>query len=222
MPLHVKICGLTNLRDAQVAVEAGADLLGFILYAKSPRYCPPATIAAILAALDPATRPRAAGVFVNATAAEITDILATTGLDFAQLHGDEPPSVTAALAGRAFRALRTKPGDPILDLAQPHLAWPAPHAPQLLLDAYTPGAYGGTGHRADWAVAAAIARAVPRLLLAGGLTPDNVHAAVAAVRPWGVDVSSGVEAAPGRKDHSKIVDFIRQARAAADAAPTPA
>jgi phosphoribosylanthranilate isomerase len=229
MPLRVKICGLTNLTDAQVAVAAGADLLGFILYPKSPRYCPPATVAAILAELYPATRPHTVGVFVNATAQEIDHILAATGLDLAQLHGDESPAVTAALAGRAYRALRTKPGDPILDLARPHLAWPHPNAPQLLLDAYTPDAYGGTGRRADWSIASTVTQTVPRLLLAGGLTPDNVQAAVAAVKPWGVDVSSGVEAAPGRKDHAKLRAFLHNARAATDstgtttvAAPGPA
>ena len=220
MPLHVKICGLTTLADAQVAIEAGADLLGFILYPKSPRYCPPATVAAILAELALATRPRTVGVFVNATAQEIDHILAATGLDLAQLHGDESPAVTAALAGRAYRALRTKPDDPILDLARPHLEWPHLGAPQLLLDAYTPNAYGGTGWHADWTVASAVAQAVPRLLLAGGLTPENVQAAVAAVKPWGVDVSSGVEAAPGRKDHAKLRAFLHNARAASNTTTT--
>lgn len=215
MPVKVKICGITNLADAQVAIEAGADFLGFILYAKSPRYCPPATIAAILAGLglgSHAARPRTVGVFVNSSPDAIRTILETTGLDYAQLHGDETPAVTAALGGRAFRALRTKPGDPVLDLARPHLAWPDPAAPQLLLDAYTPEAYGGTGHRADWETAAAIAGHVDRLLLAGGLAPDNVADAIAAVNPWGVDVSSGVEAAPGRKDHVRVRAFLANTR----------
>lgn len=214
MSVKVKICGLTNLADAQVAVEIGADFLGFILYAKSPRYCPPATIAAILADLGlggDSARPRSVGVFVNSTPDAIRAILEATGLDFAQLHGDEPPAVTAALGGRAFRALRTKPGDPVLDLAQPHLAWPYPAAPQLLLDAYTPDTYGGTGHRANWETAAAVAQQVDRLLLAGGLSPDNVADAIAAVNPWGVDVSSGVEMAPGAKDHARVRAFIAAA-----------
>lgn len=211
MPIKVKICGLTRLEDAQVALAAGADFLGFILYPQSPRYCPPATIAAILRDLDLAAQPiplHTVGVFVNATVEEIRATLGETGLDYAQLHGDETPDVTAALAGLAFRALRTKPGDPMLALAQPHLPWPAATAPQLLLDAYTPSAYGGTGHRADWRLAHAVAQAVPRLLLAGGLTPENVAEAIGQVRPWGVDVSSGVEAEPGRKDHAKLQAFF--------------
>lgn len=216
MTVKVKICGLTSVADAAAAVERGADFLGFILYPKSPRYCPPATIATILRELEltqvRAVHPRTVGVFVNATADEVRGVLDATGLDLAQLHGDEPPEVTAALDGRAFRALRTKPGENVMALAQPHLDLPQPPAPQLLLDAYTSGAYGGTGHQADWSVAAAVAQKVPRLLLAGGLSPDNVAEAIRVVAPWGVDVSSGIEAAPGRKDHARLRDFLARVR----------
>ena len=222
MPVKVKICGLTNLDDVRVTIDAGADLLGFILYPKSPRYCPPEQIASILRALEldarPA-RPLTVGVFVNATAAAVQSILDQTGLDLGQLHGDEPPAALHALAGCSFKALRTRPDAPILEQVNTYHVESPVNTPQLLLDAYTPDAYGGTGARADWATAAQVARIVPRLLLAGGLTPDTVAEAIAAVAPWGVDVSSGVEAAPGCKDPAKVRDFIAHARQALPTSP---
>lgn len=222
MPVKVKICGLTNLDDARVALDAGADLLGFILYPKSPRYCSPEQIASILRELDLAsrpTRPLTVGVFVNTAAADVRTILNQTGLDLAQLHGDEPRSTLHELAGRSFKALRTRPDAPILEQATSYRVESSGNVPQLLLDAYTPDAFGGTGARADWTAAATVARAVPRLLLAGGLTPDNVADAIAAVAPWGVDVASGVEASPGHKDPVKVRDFIAHARRARPTSP---
>ena len=140
-------------------------------------------------------------------------ILKETGLDLAQLHGGEPPVVLERLQGRAFKALRSTS----LAEAEADAEWYAdlgPSAgPDLLLDAYHPQAYGGTGQRADWDTAAALARRY-RLLLAGGLTPANVAEAIARVQPWGVDVSSGVETEPGRKDHAAVRAFIAAARGA--------
>jgi phosphoribosylanthranilate isomerase len=233
----VKICGITNLEDAEVALRAGADLLGFILYPKSPRYVEPAQMQGILRDVrlkiedwrptpfsqmatgstpslqsSTFTPPRFVGVFVNEPAARIKEILAATGLDYAQLHGDEPPAALAALEGVAYKALR--PADHAQALAEAGAyALHGPAAgPRWLIDAYDPHAYGGTGKRADWTTAAQLARQYPGLLLAGGLTPDNVAAAVAAVRPWGVDVASGVEAEPGRKDHRKVESFVTSVR----------
>jgi phosphoribosylanthranilate isomerase len=216
----VKICGLTTLADAQAALDAGADLLGFICYPRSPRYLTPNRIAAILADLNsfdcaqgrpPRSTYRAIGVFVDEPLETIQRLLDETGLDLAQLHGSEPPVILERLRGRAFKALRPRS----LAEAEAEAEWYAdlsPAAgPDLLLDAYHPQAYGGTGQRADWDIAAALARQ-HRLLLAGGLTPANVAAAVARVRPWGVDVSSGVEIEPGRKDHSALRAFVQAAK----------
>lgn len=223
----VKICGLTNLDDARVAVNAGADLLGFIFYAKSPRYVAPEQAAAIVRALrkddkmtdDKMTvlnpqssisqSPRFVGVFVNASVAEIGAVVDTVGLDLVQLHGNETEEWFAPLGGRAYKALR--PADAATAEAQAAHFAPLGCAdgPSLMIDAYDPGAYGGTGKQADWHVAAALARRHPGLLLAGGLTPTNVAAAIDRVRPWGVDVGSGVEAEPGRKDHEKVRRFVQ-------------
>ena len=219
--MHLKICGITNLDDARVAVAAGADLLGFILYAKSPRYVAPATVKEIVAALrvatgapfsnlqSPISPPRFVGVFVNTPLDQVRQTLANTYLDYAQLHGDEPPEMVAALAGRAYKAIRPTTPEDALRLAELYAPLGVETGPHLLIDAFDPTAYGGTGQRADWRAAAEVARLVPGLLLAGGLTPANVTAAIDMVRPWGVDVSSGVEIAPGRKDAREIGAFAR-------------
>ena len=213
MSVIVKICGLTSLADAQVAIDAGADFIGFILYSKSPRYIAPAQVAEILAELVVPAHVKSVGVFVNTPTDQIGKILATTGLKLAQLHGDESESALAALNGRGFKALRPK------DAAAAHQArqftsYPTAPAPQLLLDAYHPAAYGGTGHQVDWSLAAEVVRSTPRLLLAGGLTADNVQSAIATVKPWGVDVASGVEVAPGRKGHDLVRAFVTNAKRA--------
>lgn len=208
----VKICGLTTLADAQAALDAGADLLGFICYPNSPRYLPPARIAALLPNLQsPTPTFRTIGVFVDEPLETIHRLLAETGLDLAQLHGSEPPVVLEQLQGRAFKALRSRS----LAEAEADAEWYADlgpaDGPDLLLDGYHPQLRGGAGQRADWDIAAALARQ-HRLLLAGGLTPANVAEAVARVQPWGVDVSSGVESEPGRKDHAALRAFVQAAK----------
>jgi phosphoribosylanthranilate isomerase len=208
----VKICGLTTLEDALAAVEAGADMLGFNFYPKSPRYVTPQVCAQISRHVsEQAPGVTLVGVFVNTPATEIAALLDTCGLHLAQLSGDETPEAIQALGGRAFKALRLANGR---DLQAALLHYPPrPAPPAYLLDAAVRGQYGGTGQQADWALARSVARWMP-ILLAGGLTPENVAAAVQQVRPWGVDVASGVEAEPGRKDRCKMQAFVQQARAA--------
>ncbi len=207
----VKICGITTLEDALAALDAGAAMLGFNFYPPSPRYIEPAACARLVEALR--RRSAAAvlvGVFVNTPPATVAAVLAQCGLDLAQLSGDEPAEDLAYLGERAFKAIR--PADPTdaTALADRYLGrGPRRTAPLLLVDAAAgAGRFGGTGRPADWAAAAALARRGP-ILLAGGLRPDNVAAAIAAVRPWGVDVASGVEAEPGRKDRAKMHAFVR-------------
>ena len=225
---RVKICGLTNLEDAQVAMEAGADLLGFIFYEKSPRYVDPRTVASIVGALKSAPRaspslhpppststlhppPLFVGVFVNPSLEQVTQMLNHCDLDLAQLHGEEDPELLALLARRAFKALRPRSVVEAEADASRYARFGPGGGPDLLVDAYHPDARGGTGQAGDWNLAAGLARQY-RLLLAGGLTPGNVANAIRQVRPWGVDVASGVEAAPGRKDHDQVRAFIAAAK----------
>ncbi len=217
--LYVKICGITNEEDAQVAVAAGADLLGFILYPKSPRYMTPERVQQIVSHIQnwlttytPLPTPRFVGVFVNESAARVAEILTVAGLDYAQIHGDESPAFVHQFAPHAFKALRPSNAEEAQAQAESYAALGTTDGPQLLIDAYDPHEYGGTGKKADWHTAAALARRYPRLLLAGGLTPGNVAQAVQTVRPWGVDVSSGVEEQPGRKDHAAVRAFIENAK----------
>ncbi len=212
--MFVKICGLTNLEDARAAWDAGADLLGFTFYPPSPRAITPERCAEIVKALRGGATtgsnrrtaaPRLVGLFVNAPSDEVARVLDACGLDLAQLHGDEGVAVLQALGNRAYKAFRGNGHD------QAAFAEAGPGAPAFLVDAAVAGKFGGTGQTGDWEGAAQLARRFP-LLLAGGLTADNVVEAVARVRPWGVDVASGVEAAPGRKDHAKVKAFIENAK----------
>jgi indole-3-glycerol phosphate synthase/phosphoribosylanthranilate isomerase len=209
---RVKICGLSEPGDALCAAGAGADFLGFVFYAKSPRYVTPDRAAAITAAVRDAfgpASPRFVGVFVDEAPGCVGAILDRAGLDLAQLHGGEPPGQIHALRPRAFKAIRPQtPAEAGRAAARYYPVAPDdPSLPQLLLDAYQPGEFGGTGLRADPALARDVARR-GRLLLAGGLAPDNAAAAVEAVRPWGLDVSSGVEGARGIKDQGRIRAFV--------------
>jgi len=211
----VKMCGITNRDDALCAVDAGADLLGFIFYPKSPRAVTVEQAAEIVAAArrrSPAVG--TVGVFVNEAPEDILRALDAAGIDYAQLSGDEPAESILALQGRAYKALRAIPTDLTAFIPSLHAPLSTLHAamPDLLLDANHPALYGGSGTRADESLAATLARRY-RLLLAGGLTPDNIADAIRAVQPWGVDVSSGVEAAPGRKDHATVRTFVAAAKA---------
>lgn len=213
LTLKVKICGNTNLEDALCAAEAGADMLGFIFYPKSPRSVDVPTAKAIVSAVRQAMpagqpAPLMVGVFVNVSLATISETLQVADLDWAQLHGDESPDMLrqafATLQGRAYKAVKAGAGA-VDDYVMTG-------APALLLDANHPNLYGGSGLRADATIAGQVARRC-NLLLAGGLTPDNVSEAIRVIRPWGVDVASGVEAAPGHKDHAKLRAFVRAAKA---------
>jgi phosphoribosylanthranilate isomerase len=208
--MKIKICGITNLNDALAAIDAGADLLGFNFYSPSPRFITPQVCAEIQSSIiNHQSSIQTVGVFVNSSAEEITSVINLCGLSLAQLSGDEPMETLAVLGGRAFKALRLR--EPKIAAAA-LTSLPARAAPPAcLVDAYRPGEYGGTGQIADWSMASDLARRSP-ILLAGGLTPENVAAAVQQVHPWGVDVASGVEAGPGKKDVLKVRRFIQNVR----------
>lgn len=217
---QVKICGITRLEDALVAVEAGADMLGFNFHPRSPRSVAPEQAAQMVGAVRSQLRAgravRMVGVFVNLPLEEVRAIVATASLDYAQLHGDEPAEYLEELAGIAFRVVRPRTLDEALRGAASFspLAPQDEGAPSLLLDAYSKSAFGGTGERTDWAWAAQVAQVTPRLLLAGGITAENVAEAIRAVGLWGVDVASGVEASPGIKDHDLVRAFVHNAKSA--------
>ncbi|HET9846448.1 MAG TPA: phosphoribosylanthranilate isomerase [Nitrospira sp.] len=204
--LKVKICGITNVEDASVAVAAGADALGFIFYEKSPRYVVPAVAARIIAGLPPLVT--AVGVFVNEGLATVRSIMDTCGLALAQLHGNEDAAYCRELSRPAMKALRLKDRSSFLSLAEYQ---GRAGVRGFVIDTFSEMAYGGTGQVADWRLASEAAKTAS-ILLAGGLTPDNVADAIRAVRPYGVDVSSGVESVPGRKDHEKVRAFIGAVR----------
>ena len=200
----VKICGIKTLKDALAAIEAGADYLGFNFYPKSVRFIEKSGCAEITSVLKREhPQIKLVGVFVNSSVEEIKDILQTCQLDLAQLHGDETPETFAQLAPHAFRAFRGIP--------ESNAGYERDEAPTMLIDAAVKGVYGGSGVTADWAAAAELAKKYP-LLLAGGLTPENVADAVRQVQPWGVDVASGVESAPGEKDAEKMLAFVKAVR----------
>jgi len=204
--MQVKICGITNAEDAIAAVEAGADALGFVCYRKSPRYVEPDIIKRIVASLPPFVLP--VGVFVNEELKTVRDLMDSCGLALAQLHGDEAAPYCEALGRPVLRALRVRDRAALLQMAEYR---GRAGVRGFVVDAFSAGAHGGTGQVADWSLAEEVARAAPTLL-AGGLTPANVAEAVRQVRPYGVDVSSGVEAGPGKKDHDKVRAFIRAAK----------
>lgn len=201
--LFVKICGLTRREDVEVALDAGADALGFILWAGSRRGVSAARVAEI--ARDVPSTVLTVGVFVDATVDEMREARDVAGLRAVQLHGHEPVAYADALGGRVLRAIGLE-ADAEFD------RWPADVL--MVLDAIDPVTRGGTGTTIDWTRAAALARR-RRTLLAGGLTPANVGEAVATVAPFGVDVASGVEQAPGVKDAAKVRAFVAAAREAA-------
>ncbi len=214
--IYVKICGLTNLGDTYCAAQAGADFLGFIFYPPSPRYISAERAHEITQIINlefGLSRPRFVGVFVDAPPDEVGRTIEVAGLDLAQLHGGESLNDLQTLAPRAFKALRPQTVDEALvglETCRPVFS-PDSNLPELLVDTYHPVQYGGTGEQADLRIAQALSSRC-RLLLAGGLDPDNVAQVIRQVRPWGVDVSSGVEAKKGKKDHGRIGAFVEAVR----------
>lgn len=201
----IKICGIKTAKDALAAMDAGADLIGFNFYPKSPRCIDPGVCRDIMAVMRKYGHITYVGVFVNASVAEIRATMDTCALSLAQLHGDETAEMFTSFDGRAFKAFRGVP----LSLD----GYVRNDAPALLIDASVKGEFGGTGVTADWKGAAELAKQYP-ILLAGGLTPENVAEAVQRVQPWGVDVASGVESAPGVKDSSKLKAFMKAVQSA--------
>jgi phosphoribosylanthranilate isomerase len=199
----IKICGIKTVNDALAALDAGADMLGFNFYPKSPRHIDVGTCRDIMSVMRKYGQIAYVGVFVNASLEEVRATLKTCGLTLAQLHGDETSEMVQCLDGRAFKAFRGVPAN--LN------GFVRTGAPALLVDASVRGAYGGTGVTADWQSAAGLAKQYP-ILLAGGLTPENVAEAVRQVKPWGVDVASGVESTPGVKDAHKMKAFVQAVR----------
>ena len=233
--VKVKVCGITNVADARSVVEARADFLGFIFFPTSPRYVAPEQVREILEVVDPGRKGVVTvGVFVNETAGSIAQILDYCRLDLAQLHGEESPAMLglawrsaepnhvqdpdqASLRGRAYKALRPGSAEEAMHLvrqyALPSRLQSEGRIPAFLLDAYHPHLRGGTGKTGNWSLAASLAARHP-LLLAGGLSPSNIDRAVHLVRPWVVDVASGVEKLPGQKDHAALRAFISAVRCA--------
>lgn len=203
MALRWKVCGITALDDALAAVAAGADAVGFVFYAPSPRALRPEQAAEISSRLPRETW--RVGVFVDETPEAMARAVEIAGLDFLQLSGDEPPARCAGLPRHAFKALRLGATATVAQAQEAADAYPDC---TLLIDAATPGLYGGSGRVTSWTAAASLA-CRHRLMLAGGLTAANLGAAVEAVRPWAVDVSSGVESSPGVKDPRKLRAFAR-------------
>jgi phosphoribosylanthranilate isomerase len=215
---QIKFCGIARLEDAERAVELGAWAVGMVLWRRSVRACPPDVAAAIGAALQ--RRAEVAGVFVNAHLDEVVEAADAYGLTLVQLHGDEGPSYCAEVARRTgakvIKAARVRGSADVQALRSFHTDF-------HLLDAYAPGRPGGTGETFAWDLARSHPRDRP-LLLSGGLTPGNVADAIGVVRPFAVDVASGVEASPGVKDHARMAAFAEAVRATAprSAAPAPA
>ena len=218
MTVKIKICGITNLADALLAAKAGADYLGFILWPGSKRYIRPDNVQIIATLLRQLSQcPTLVGVFVNDPAGVVANLLDICNLDIAQLSGDEPASFVgdfqSPLYGRSYKTIRPAS----LTEAEAEAEWylpPAAHPewPHLLLDTPDPFLRGGTGRTINWDMAAKLSETIPNLMLAGGLTPDNVAQAVAKVRPYALDVASGVEISPGQKSPDLVHTFVTNAR----------
>ena len=218
MSVWIKICGITNIEDARVAAKSGADYLGFIFFKDSPRAITPETANGIVNLLKiefTATTPKFVGVFVNEAVPVIKEVMAYCHLDLVQLSGEEPPDVLEKLGNKVYKAIRPKSIEEAVEQAAKYLPHaPAElHHPALLVDAYHPELRGGTGEEADVAVVNKLKESTSRLMLAGGLTPDNVAEKVRTLKPFAVDVASGVEAEKGKKDHEKVRQFITNVRA---------
>ena len=202
MPVKVKICGITNLPDAQAAAEAGADVLGFVFYEGSPRFVSFDAAAEIIRELPPFIIK--VGVFVNAAEDFVLRAVRDCGLNLLQFHGDETPDYCLQFGLMSMKAFRVRDASSLEAVRHyPTDAW--------LLDAYNPDKLGGTGEAFNWDLAREAQTWGRPIFLAGGLTPENAGEAIRRAQPYGLDVSSGVEVSPGRKDHSKIRAFIQAA-----------
>jgi phosphoribosylanthranilate isomerase len=201
----IKICGITNLADAQAAIDCGADALGFVFFRESPRYIAPEKASAIISRLPSFVT--AVGVFVDERGEAILKTVDETGIDVIQLHGDEPPE-SCLLPRRVIKGIRVKSLESLEPLSEYQDIVSA-----FLLDTYAPNKLGGTGQVFNWEIAIE-AKKFGRVILAGGLTPENISEAIRHVHPYAIDVSSGVEFEKGKKDHRKMKLFIERARAA--------
>jgi phosphoribosylanthranilate isomerase len=201
--VKVKICGITNATDALMAASAGADAVGFNFWPSSPRYIEPQDVIPIRLSLPPFVA--TVGVFVNAPPERVRDIMGQCGLEYAQLHGRETPRMVSQLRGlRVIKAIRMRREEDLTELERYAVE-------AFLLDTYVKGTPGGTGEPFDWDLArAASSRA--KIVLAGGLTPENVAEAVRAARPYAVDVATGVEESPGKKSRELVNRFVRAAK----------
>ncbi len=201
--VYVKICGITNVRDARLAARLGADALGFNFFKASTRYIRPERARAIIAALPPFVT--SVGVFVDHAAEDVNEICRMCNLDVAQLHGEESPRVVDAVRGvRRIKAIRVRDEADVARCRRYHVD-------AFLLDTWTPGMPGGTGQAFRWPLARLAAEFGP-VIVAGGLTPGNVEEAILAAHPYAVDVASGVESTPGKKDKALMQAFIRKAK----------
>ena len=207
MQTKVKICGVTNVADALAAAEAGADMIGLNFYEGSPRLVTPALAAEIARALPPFVL--RVGVFVNPAEEQVLEAIAGCGLNLLQFHGDEPSDFCTQFGVMSVKALRVREAASLQALADFHTE-------AFLLDAYAKTGLGGTGEKFNWDLAVAAQKYGKPIFLAGGLTPENVAEAVRQVRPFAVDVASGVESAPGKKDAAKVRAFIAAVRAAGE------
>ena len=209
MSVRVKICGITNLADARAAIAAGADALGFVFVPGTPRFIAPDLAGEIVRELPPFIA--RVGLFVDAETRTVAEVLVRSGMDTLQFHGEETPDLVRQFrrAVKVMKAFRVRGEETLMRLSAYADAVDA-----ILLDAYVAGAHGGTGAQFDWKLAVQARDLGRPLVLAGGLTPANVAEAVRTVRPYGVDVSSGVESAPGRKDPAKLAEFVRAAKSA--------
>ena len=215
----VKICGITNIDDARAAMDAGADMLGFVFYPPSPRYVTPEQAREIIFAVRrpssvvrrPSSVVRFVGVFVNESLEHVRTAMETAALDLAQLHGKESPEMMRGLGTRAYKSIQATDLDTARAMMATYRASLNGNMPAFIADAPPAQLPGGNGMVADWSVAREIAKQFP-ILLAGGLNVENARAAIEMVNPYGVDVSSGVERAPGFKDHAKVREFIKRAK----------
>ena len=210
MEVRIKICGITTLEDALAAVQYGTNALGFILVKKSPRYVSPEKVRAIVSSLPPFIQ--TVGVFVNESPQEVRHLIEYCGLDLVQFHGEESPDYCKAFSTRAIKALRVKDASAIEEIDSYRDC-----VRGILLDSWSSKAHGGTGKRFDWDLArqALDNKAGLPVILAGGLDVSSVQDAILKVRPFGVDVSSGVEVSPGKKDKKLVKDFIKRVKEAA-------